>query len=151
MRRAFRVQPQRQFPHAIEDAPADQLRGVLFGDVDVVSALRLGGGRENRRRQPIRFAQALRQGDAAELTRRDVVFPTGPGQVAARHALDRQRLGPLHEHRSPLQQFRRIRPVVRLVFVALSAGLLAGPAARDPLPGLDGVQAAGHERRQIRA
>ena len=114
VRGAFGVEAQRQIPDAIEHALADQFGGVLLGDVDVVAALRLGRRREDRLGQPIRFAQSLRQADAAELAGRDVVLPAGARQVAARDAFDRQRLGARDEHRPALQQIGRSARFARI-------------------------------------
>ncbi len=83
---------------------AHERRGVRLADVDVVAALRLRGWRENRLRQALRLAQTGRQPDTADLTRQQVVLPGRPRQVAASHALDRQRLGPSHQHRTAREQ-----------------------------------------------
>jgi hypothetical protein len=107
MRAAPGVEAQRQLLDAIEHALVDQFGGVLFRDVDVVPALRLGRRREDRFGQAIRFGQSLGQADAAQLTGRDVVFPARARQVAAGDAFHRQRFGAGDEHRPPLQQIGR--------------------------------------------
>ena len=70
VRRARVVEPQR---HVARRAPAragpTSAAASASRDVDVVAALRLGRRREDRRRQPVRLAQAGGQRDAADRRR----------------------------------------------------------------------------------
>ena len=83
---------------------ADDLRGLVLADVDVVAGLRLRRRREDRFGQAIRLAQAGGQLDAADAAGLLVFLPARARQVAARDALDRQRPRAPAEHRSAAQR-----------------------------------------------
>ena len=81
----------------------DDLAGARFADVLVVAGLGLGRRREDRLRQPVRLAQASRQRNAANCAGFAVILPARAGEISARDAFDRQRLGLPHEHRAAVE------------------------------------------------
>src|SRR5688572_25735965 len=86
---------------------SDDRAGLLFADVHIMTALRLGGRREDRFGQPIRFAQSLRQRDAADGPALLILLPARTRQIPASDAFDLNRLGPADQHRAA-PQLRRV-------------------------------------------
>ena len=59
--------------------------------------------REDWLRQLVRFAQALRKLDAADLSRLLVLLPARSGEIAAHHALNINHLRFVHQHGAAAQ------------------------------------------------
>jgi hypothetical protein len=97
------VDRERERLQAGDEIGADEASGLLLADVDVVSRVGLGRRREDGLGQPVGLAQPRRQRHAADASGLLVLLPAGPRQIAARHALDRHRLGPPDEHRPAAQ------------------------------------------------
>ena len=138
MSRTLSVQLERQVADALQHRRPDQAGRLGRGDVDVVAALRLGRRREDGLRQARGLGQSGRQAHAAHFARGLVVLPAGPSEVSARHALNRQRLGPAHEHGAAAQQvgvlpgaFRVVGGVRRQQMVRNDRGQTREPEERD--------------------
>src|SRR6266545_3356742 len=95
------IQVERQIAQPLRLLGAEAVGHCLKGDVLVVSALALGGRREDRLRQAIGLNEAGGKPDAADLLRLPVFCPAGTGDVPARHALERNDFGLLHDDRAP--------------------------------------------------
>src|SRR5262249_2420448 len=83
VRRGELIGPDRESPGLGQAIRSDEQSGLLARDVLVVPALRLGGGREDRLGEPIRFTQPARQTVPTYLTGRPIVLPARAGQIAA--------------------------------------------------------------------
>src|SRR5690606_9634013 len=101
------VQPQRGVADRFGQLGAAQAHGGVEVDVLVVVADRgLGGWGEDRFDQLLCLLQAVGQGDAADPAGALVILPAAADYVTARDALDRHRLEPPRDHRTPLVQRR---------------------------------------------
>src|SRR6185437_9043791 len=80
--------------------------GFLEGDILVVTSSSFRGGRENGFGQFVGFAQARRERNAADFARGPIVFPSRAGDVAARDAFDRNRIGAADNHRTAAKIIR---------------------------------------------
>src|SRR5207247_3299349 len=112
------VQLERQALEVAGEVGADQAGELRARDVLVVSALRLGRGREDRLGELLRFEEGPRERFAGDGTERLVLGPRGTRDVPACHALDVDPLAVLHEHgtageRAHLAKRLRKAPQVR--------------------------------------
>ncbi len=103
MRAAAPVDFERQGFQAGDERRANKAAGLLLTDVDVVSALGLRRGREDRLWQPVGFAEAGGELDAAHAACLLVFLPPRSREVAAGDALHLHRIGAAHEHRPAAQ------------------------------------------------
>src|SRR5581483_3075699 len=114
----------------VEPVSADYRRRSRAIDVLVVSGLRFRGRREERFWQLLRLDEARREAMTADLSGREVVLPSGPGEVPADDAFDREHLEPAALRRAA------VRTETEQVVRDEVAGL------REPVPGEAGEDAS---------
>jgi hypothetical protein len=79
VRRGEPVERERRLPRRIVGRLPAESRGVDLGDVEVVALDRLGGGRHDRLREPLRLDEPHRQPVATHRARVAVLGPPEPG------------------------------------------------------------------------
>src|SRR6202008_3736035 len=83
---------QRRLACRLVASPTAETGGLGLVDVEVVPCRRLGRGRDDRSREPLRLLEPDRQLVTADGAGLEVVLPPGAGQVAADDDLDRHHL-----------------------------------------------------------
>ncbi len=104
--RSLAVQLQAPGPDLPGQLPAEQLRQLLEGDVDVMPGRFLGGRREDRFRQAVGLAQSGGHPDAADGSESLVFLERGTFQVTADDAFRGQHVDLAHQHGSSGQLVR---------------------------------------------